>query len=231
MLDRKAVEQAIGEAIQQVARFLSNDSALRREARRHTLDSWRTRLRWRVGTVGGLAGLPGGPIAVLCEGMDLVYLIRTCGRGCFGIGQIMKQRPVDYDNDLLLILALWSGAATAGMALIAGKAAIKLGSPVLVTAGAKAAGAAIGGTVAKVSLKLGTKTAAAILSSVATKLITKAATKIGMKTIPFIGGVAGAAINIWVLNGLLDVAEDYYSNDYLILGDDLAQAMAQGVSP
>jgi hypothetical protein len=208
MIDRKVVEQGFAQAIQHVSRFLSNDSALRRQARRHTLDSWRKYLRWRVGSVGALAGLPGGPISVLCEGVDLLYLIRTSGRGCLGIGHIMKQRPVNYDNDLLLILALWSGAATAAMALTAGKFAIKLGSPVLVTVGAKAAGASIGTTVTKVTLKLGTKTTAAILSSVATKFITKAATKIGMKAIPIVGGIAGAVINLWVLNGLLDAAED-----------------------
>ncbi len=39
------------------------------------------------------------------------------------------------------------------------------------------------------------------------------------KWIPGVGGVVSAAINVWIIETMIDVAEKYYKADYIIVDD------------
>ena len=57
--------------------------------------------------------------------------------------------------------------------------------------------------------------------------MTKLTAKTGLGWIPFIGGVVSAGVNWWLVDGLLTAAEQYYTNDYIIINDvEIADAFS-----
>lgn len=181
---------------------------LKSAALSNSLEDWKLGLKFKVGGVGGATGLLGGPVGLLLEGADIAYLFAACGQACYGVGHI-KGRNIDYDLDIPMILAIWAGAAEATMYTIAGKASIKVGGKVAIKAG----------------VIVGSQLLGKIIPKVGAKLAAKAATKISTKWIPIIGGIVSAGINVWVADGLLEAADRYYSNDYVILDSDLSAVL------
>ena len=71
-------------------------------------------------------------------------------------------------------------------------------------------------------MKFGSKGGAKVAAPASTKLVAKIASKMSVKWVPILGGIIGAGINVWIMGGLMDAAEKYYSNDYVVLSDELA---------
>ena len=97
---------------------------LRRAAKQYLVQGWTAAQIAKAGAVGAVTGLPGGPLGLALEGLDIAYLLGAAGRGCYGVGHI-KGRDVDYESDLSIILAIWCGAAEACGAIAAGKVGIR----------------------------------------------------------------------------------------------------------
>lgn len=190
---------------------------LRHEAERHNLDEWKNVNRAKTGGTGMLTGIFGGPWAVAAEGADLAYLLRTSARASIGIGHILGH-DVDHEEDMYAVLAIWSGAAEAAQHAVAGKFVVKVGGKIGMQYGLSTTAT----IAAKSVLKGNTKIVAKIAAKAAGKLGAKLAAKVGTKWIPVVGGVASAAVNLWVLNGLMDAAHSYYTNDYLLFDSDMA---------
>lgn len=217
------MNETIAAAIHKMALIGSDDAknSLRTTAKTYSLDGWKRIHVAKLGTVGALTGVVGGPVGLALEGLDIAYLLAASGRGCYGVGHI-KDRDIDYDVDLAMILAIWCGAAEAGGAIVAGKIGIKIAGKVAVTIGANIAGKLAGKLAAKAAMKLGSKGGAKVIAYASSKLVAKIASKMSVKWIPILGGIVGAGINVWIMNGLMTAAVSYYSNEYVILSDDLA---------
>jgi hypothetical protein len=215
------LEDVIASAIKSMASVDSDAErvALMRRAQASSLTDWCTSTAMKVAGVGGLTGLAGGPWGLALEATDIAYLFAASGQGCYGVGHILGA-DIDYECDIPLILAVWSGAADARDHVAVGKVGIKIGGK----AAAKAAAKVGGKLLAKIAFKTGSKATAKIAAKVAAKLAAKAAAKLSTKWIPFIGGIVSGGINYWVADGLLDAAKQYYSSDYVVLSDDLAQS-------
>lgn len=216
------MHKEIAWAINQMAWIGDEDAKckLRTEAKQYTIDGWKSKYILTLGGIGALTGVAGGPIGLILEGLDIAYLLASSGRGCYGIGHL-KDRTIDYEADIALILAIWSGAAEAGGAIAAGKVGIKV-------AGKAATGMGINSAtklVAKSAMKFGAKGGAAVVPFAVTKIGAKIGSKMSLKWIPVVGGIVGAGINIWIMSGLMDAAESYYSNEYVILKEDLAKSL------
>jgi hypothetical protein len=182
---------------------------LRTQATEAGLAVWKRKFNIKVGVIGVLTGMPGGPGGLALEIPDIAYLLAACGRGCYGIGYITRGH-VDYDKDMALILAIWAGAAEATAAIVAGKVTLKVAGKATVVVGAQ----------------VGAKLMGKVIPKVAGKLAAKVASKISTKWIPLIGGVVSGGINWWVAEGIMTAAEKYYSNDYVVLNEDIWEAAA-----
>ena len=178
---------------------------LKDDANGKTIDEWKAGLKFKVAGVGGLTGVLGGPVGLLLEGADIAYLLAACGQACYGVGHI-RGREIDYDLDIPMILAIWAGAAEAAAYNVAGKTAIKVGGKVALKAGAVVGSQLLGKVVPKVTAKLAAK----------------AASKISTKWIPIIGGLVSAGVNYWVADGLIEAADAYYCNEYVLVDKDLS---------
>lgn len=178
-----------------------------RDTNGFTLTTWRMGLLTGTGALGFFCGFLGGPVAMLLEAWDTNALIQNAGRLVFGVGHILwredeTNRQVDYENDLALVLALWSGASKMGDALY-GKISLKLASDKTLIKGSSK-------IIPKLIFKNGSGAASKLAAKIAGKLATKYGAKIATKWIPVVGGVTSATINMWILNGLFDAAEAYY---------------------
>jgi EcsC protein family len=219
------MNETIAAAIRKMALIESAEAkeSLKSTAKSYTLSGWKTAQTAKLGGVGALTGLVGGPVGLALEGLDIAYLLAAAGRGCYGIGHILG-KDIDYDADLTMILAVWCGAAEASTTVAAGKIGIKVGGTTGLGIGAKVAGKLAGKLASKSAFKLASKSGAVVVGLAATKLATKIASKLAVKWIPIIGGIVGAGINVWIMNGLLSAAESYYSAEYVVVSDDLASA-------
>lgn len=222
MIAANEIQKALASAIHGMA-LLQSDAEreeLRRNAQSHSMSDWKTKSVAKVAGVGGLTGLAGGPIGLALEAADLAYLFSAAGRACYGVGHILGAE-IDYENDIQLILAVWTDAAEVSGCASVGKVAVKVGGK----AGIKVAGKSAAKIMSKVAVKGSTKAANKIIAKVGAKLLGKLTTKVAAKWIPFVGGAISAGINYWVADGLMSAAERYYSNEYLLLGDELAEAL------
>jgi len=212
------LESAIANAIKSMALVESEESrlSLKNEARSYNITSWKDLTIAKVSSVGVLTGLAGGPVGLALEVGDIAYLLAASGRGCYGVGHILGCE-IDYDSDINGILAIWSGVAEASNGVALGKVRFKISTKI----GAKASGKILGKLVAKIVLKSGTKASQKILAKVIAKLLAKLTTKISTKWIPIIGGITSGGINFWVASGLMDAAQKYYDNEYLVFDESL----------
>jgi hypothetical protein len=200
-----------------MARFESPSvkARLMSEAANHSVRGWKNVNRGKVGGTGLLTGVLGGPWAVAAEGGDLAYLLRTCARAAIGIGHILGEE-VEHEEDMYAILAIWSGAAEASQHVVTGKLAVKVGGKV----GMQYAATTTATILTKSALKGNSKLAVKIASKAAAKLGAKLTAKVGTKWIPVFGGVASAAVNLWVINGIMDAAYSRYTNPFIVFDDD-----------
>jgi hypothetical protein len=217
------MDEAVQTAIMTLALTNESPEELQRRACAASLEDWRAASLAKVSGVGALAGLLGGPVGLALEAGDLAFLFATGGKACFGIGYILGA-DVNTDEDIHSILAIWTGAAEAASGIAVGKVGFKVGSKAAVKAGAKVGAKVAGKIIAKSLMKTNSKLAAKLAAKVGAKLAAKLATKAGTKWIPFVGGAVSAGINFWVIDGLMDAAEQYYRAEYVVLSDELAAA-------
>ncbi len=195
--------------------------ALREKAAKYTVSDWKAEhIAYVVGS-GVLTGAIGGPVGLAAILPDLLWCKKVGTQGCLGIGYI-KGYDIDYENDMNMILAVWSDLAEAAVSVPAGKVGIKVSNKIL----PKVAGKVVEKVILKGSSKIGATLAAKAASKAATKLTAKLAAKTGVGWIPLIGGVVSGGINWWLLSGLLDAADAYYKSDYIVLKDDEISSLA-----
>ncbi|MEY4590014.1 MAG: hypothetical protein RL497_2090 [Pseudomonadota bacterium] len=219
------IDNAIAKAIKMMSMTKSDAEKceLEKDAKSHnSIGSWKGSQIAKSSTVGFGTGLLGGPAGLALEAADLAYLIAQAGRGCYGVGHIYG-KDIDYENDISLILAVWSGAADTAGTVAAGKIGIKIGGAVGLNLAGHAVGKVLGKVVAKSTIKAGGKVGALILAKASSKLASKLVGKVSFKWIPIVGGAVGAGINWWVMSGLINAADKFYSSEYLILSDELAR--------
>lgn len=226
---------------------------LRRESRKNTSTNWLDINAVTTGGAGLLTGFFGGPWSIAAETADIAVLLRSISRGCFGVGYIISDQ-VDFEEDMIYIMALWTGCASiipvpSGIfesgrqyspdiayeligALPAGKIAVKLllyggaSNPQLLKIGAKLCVYSI-----SMLLKKGTpKFVVKIAGKAAEKVLPKAVGKLGGKWIPVIGGVLSAGINLWVYQQITHHALKYYramtkEGNFLVMNKSLFEAV------
>jgi hypothetical protein len=175
---------------------------LREHSLQNSLAQWKQMLVLKVTAVGVLTGLPTGPIGLAAEVLDIAYLMSACGRACYGIGYIVRG-DVDYDKDIPLILAIWSGAAETCACAVAGKTCLKVGGKLA---------AAVGTTAAA---KVGGKILAKVAPKAAAKITAKLGAKAASPWIPVVGSVVSAGINYWIASDLMEAAEKYYRSEFV----------------
>ena len=219
-------------------------SKLRSLAGNMSVSSWKVRQKSLVGTSGFLAGSFGGFTGVIGILADLVWLGKNAGQGCLGVGYALGGN-VELD-DIDLILAIWTGLGTPSNTVPAGRVAIavsedvnpwgqafshasfapigkvqaKLGAKSAVKVSGKLIGKIITKKLAvKGGSKLGAKLAVLAAAMASTKLGAKLAAKMGTSWIPLFGGGVSLGINLWLIGGLLEAAEGYYTHDYILLNN------------
>jgi hypothetical protein len=212
--------------------------ALEKDASRYTdIEVWKAKHIALVATSGIAAGVTGGPWSYGAIVADLLWCRKVAPLGCLGIGYICDE-DVDIDQDMNMIMAIWSGVGVASAGVPAGKvgvkvspkATMKLGTKMLPKLAAKGTGKLAGEVVGKVVTKTALKASSKALSKLTAKIVdkavakvfAKAAAKVGVGWIPIIGGVVSGGINWWLLSSMMDAAEQYYSNPYVIFdGNEL----------
>lgn len=199
--------------------LLGNDHQrreLKSTAATYDLPQWRFESVTAVTGVGVLTGLAPGPAGIVLEGLDIAYLLASCGRACYGIGHILG-REVDYDRDIPLILAIWANAGEAAAIAGAGKVGVKIGGKAAVVLGTQAAS------------KLGGKMLAKVSGKAAAKLTGKLGAKAAAGFMPIVGPAVSGGINYWVATSLMDAAEKYYRSGYVILEGNAEDWMGESV--
>lgn len=199
--------------------------ALKRKVNNYTLNEWKKENIGMAVASGAASGAIGGPVGLAALPADLAWCGRVSALGCFGIGHILG-RDVDYDEDMPLILSVWTGLGEAAVSVPVGKVGIKVSSKVTAKTAAKVAGKVVSKAAMKGGSKLGAKLAAKAASLAASKVVAKLAAKTGTAWVPIIGGVVSGGVNWWLVSGLLDTAEKYYRHPYVVLHDEkLASAV------
>ncbi|MDY6783600.1 MAG: hypothetical protein SW833_13835 [Cyanobacteriota bacterium] len=199
---------------------------LKKQVRDYSLDEWKSERIAMVVASGGISGALGGSLGLAAIPVDLAWCGRVSALGCFGIGHI-KNIDVDYDVDMNLIISIWTGLGEATNVVPAGKIGIKVfGKKVTPKIAAKVSGFLVSKVALKGSSKLGTKLASKAASKAAAKLVAKLMTKTGTAWIPLVGGIVSGGVNWWLVNGLLNAAEQYYSHKYVVLRDSEVAAAA-----
>ena len=195
-------------------KIATNWETFEKKAKSHKLRKWKRKKNFQATSVGVGTGILGGP-AILLEGVDIAALLRICAKGCFGIGYILDGE-VNPDEDLHSIVLVWAGVATASKtASTAGKITFKGG--IKVKAKAAVIIAETVHTPVILSAKFGSKKVAAFAGK-------KAGSKFlatGSKLIPVIGGIVSGGVNLWITNGLLNAAEEFYRTPYFTIEENI----------
>lgn len=187
--------------------------------------TWKFERSAAVGVVGGGTGAIGGPVGVIAIPFELALCERQATTGAFGIGHLLGCK-VDYDLDREIILAIWAGEGSLEKYVPEGKVGIKINDKAVAASATKS----LMGIVLTTSLVKGSSK---FLGKLSAKLVAKAVAKIGAKMgakastawVPIIGGIVSGGVNVWLVQGLLDAAEQYYSAQkmdqavYLVLND------------
>lgn len=254
MADKFSPQQIAKEMVEAILKPSANEeemSNLRKISSKMHVDNWKARQLALVAGSGALCGGAGGPGGIVLMLADLVWLGKNSGQGCLGVGYALG-KPVSRD-DMDLILAIWTGIATpsdsvpAGTVAIStsdditpwmqsasesslvvtGKVAAKMGAKSMAKVSGKLAGKIIAKKLAvKGGSKLGAKLAVLAVSFASSKLAAKLAAKLGSSWVPFMGGLVSAGINFWLMSGLLDAAEGFYTHDFIVVNNSEVAAFA-----
>lgn len=233
------IAREVVEAILKPSANANEIANLKKIAGSMNVNSWKARQIALVTTPGALAGSIGGPWGFAAMGADLVWLGKNAGQGCLGVGYALGENVDRNDIDLILAvwtklvtpkntvgpgevaistsdLSPWEGTAMKGSVVPSGKMASKLG----VKPTAKLTGKIVAKKFAvKGGSKMGAKLVTFAVSTATTKLVAKLAAKAGTSWIPVFGGFVSGGVNWWLIDGLLNAAQRYYSHKYLIIED------------
>ena len=231
------VAREIVEAIIKPSSNAEELNSLRQTARSMSIGDWKARQIAFVTGPGALAGGMGGPWGIAAMGADLLWLGKNAGHGCLGVGYAAGKSNVVLD-DIDLILAVWAGILTPSNTAPSDRVAVAIsenvspygsitrdmGYKIEAKVAAKSLPKLIGKVISKkVAIKGGSKLGAQIaslaISKASVKLASKLAAKLGTSWIPIFGGVVSGGINWWLMAGLLDAAEKYYTHSYVLLDD------------
>ena len=200
-------------------------------SRASSVNSWRRGWMASVVTSGTAAGAIGGPWSAAALVADLAWCRNVSPVACLGIGVILNC-DIDFDQDMNLIMAVWSGVGVTSAVVPAGKIGVKTAPKISVKVGTKIApklsgklagkmaGKVIGKVVSKTALKSTSKAFAKLTEKIVAKSVAKVsakfATKVGVGWIPIVGGIVSGGINFWLLETLMDAAYEYYTNPYVV---------------
>ena len=186
---------------------------------------WKLERLASVGIIGGLTGAIGGPIGILGIPFDLAACKRSATIGSFGIGHLLKCK-VDYELDGEMILSIWVGEGSLEKRVPSGKIGIKINDK---PASTSTTNSVMGIIISKTLVKGSSKFLAKLSSKLVAKAVAKISAKLAVKTstawVPVFGGIVSGGINIWLVRGFLDAAEQYYTAQnmneaiYLVLND------------
>jgi hypothetical protein len=221
-------------------------NALQKKAAGYTMEDWRVEHLALVAGSGIAAGVTGGWWSLAAIGADLAWCRKVAPIACLGIGYIYGAQ-VDIDYDMNMIMAIWAGfgqvsfdvpvdkiavqTSAKPLGKLAGKS-VELSFKMFPKTSSKIAGKVAGKTLGKVTQKLITKSSlksspkmlaklsAKIVEKAVAKVSAKAATKMGVGWIPIVGGVVSGGVNCWLLHGLMEAAEAYYSHPYVVFAED-----------
>ena len=209
-----------------------SEEKLREDALGAGLVKWTDQKRLQVGSVGMLAGLPGGRLSWVLMVADVTFLMSTTVRGCYGIGYIQK-RNVDYKNDIPLIMAIWAGSAHVASSASIGKVALKVANPLIVHGASNAAVALSAQAIQSLAAQTGSKLLVYLMPKLLGKIAAKMAAKTVSTSIPVLGGCVSWLINRWICGGLMQAATEYYSADYVVLEHEASTAILgrMGLAP
>ncbi|MGI5399267.1 hypothetical protein ACQEVG_07420 [Streptomyces sp. CA-135486] len=194
-----------------------------------TLSSWRASQTAQVAAAGAAAmAVPGAHLIALTA--DVGFLLHKMSTCAWGIG-FKLGASVEGEDDLAVILGLWSGAlernalsvgsATAGASagwIVFNAAYPTYGAAVMAKVLASGAGsgvAAVGTKIAgKKSGKAMAKLSKPFLQKIAQKVSVKFSALLGSKAatgaVPILGALAGAGMNSYFIMKFADAAEIYY---------------------
>lgn len=122
---KKKLEQLAKEVIDAILKPSLNEKeekALNNLRGKIDIDTYKTKQLALVGGSGGLAGAVGGWWGIGLVAADLVWCGKVAGQSCLGIGYILEREP--KPDDIELILAIWTGMATASNGVPSGKVGI-----------------------------------------------------------------------------------------------------------
>jgi transcription termination factor NusB len=183
---------------------------------------WKAERLAAVGAPGALTGAIGGPVGLSAILPELWLCERNGTTGAFGIGHLLGCQ-IDYNLDREMILAIWAGEGSLETSVPAGKVGIKINNKA--ASSARLMGVVIQFSLLKGSAKLLVKLSAKLVAKVAAKIGAKLAVKTGGAAIPIYGAFVSGGVNLWLVQGLLNAAEQYYSAQsmnqavYLVLND------------
>jgi hypothetical protein len=187
--------------------------------------TWKLERSTAVGLVGGTTGAIGGPIGVIAIPFELALCERQATTGAFGIGHLLGCK-VDYDLDREIVLAIWAGEGSLEKYVPEGKVGIKINDKAV---GASATKSLMGIVLTTSLVKGSSKLLGKLSAKLGAKAVAKMGAKMGAKAstswIPIVGGIVSGGVNVWLVQGLLDAAEQYYSAQkmdqavYLVLND------------
>jgi hypothetical protein len=179
-----------------------------------------------VGTPGALTGAIGGPVGLAAILPELWLCERNGTLGAFGIGHLLGCQ-IDYNLDRELILAIWAGEGSLETSVPVGKVGIKVNNKAASASAARSLmGVVIKSSLIKGSAKFMAKLSAKLVAKVIAKISAKLAAKTGGAAIPVFGAFVSGGVNLWLVRGFLDAAEQYYSAQnmnqavYLVLNDN-----------
>ncbi|MEV7173972.1 hypothetical protein AB0O18_30260 [Streptomyces sp. NPDC093224] len=194
-----------------------------------TLGGWRASQTAQAAAAGAIAmAVPVAHLAALAG--DFAVLLRKMAVCAWGIGYKLGA-PVDAEDDLEIVLGLWSGAlepdalsvTAASAAGSAGLIAFNAAYPTyaqavmaqVMTKGAHTGVAVVGGKlVGKSGGKVAAKLSKPFLQKIAQKVAVKFSMMLGSKavtgSVPLLGALAGGAINAYFVRRFADAAETYY---------------------
>jgi len=226
----KRILEVYASAIQKMTPVTSeyDKQKLHEQACRMGLVKWTDRQRQKVGGVGFLTGLPGGFLIAPMVIADVTYLMAVAGRGCYGIGHILK-REIDYERDIPLILAIWSGAAHVATGATVGQVAMHVANPIIIQTASNTAAALGVATVQALVGQTGSKILSMLMPKFLAKIGAQLTTKAVSVAVPIVGGFASCAINWWICGGLMHAAETYYMSEFVVVEGE-ANAHEQGVN-
>ena len=215
---------SINDEIAQMFKDLANlDTSMKREqlkkqVKGYTINEWKRECLAMAIASGAVSGVIGGTVGLAAILPELAWCGQVGALGCFGIGHI-KDVELDYDVDMNLIMAIWTGLAEVSSVVPVGKVGIKVCGKATPKIAGKVAGVVVSQIALKGGSKLGAKLASKAVSKATTKLVAKLMAKTGTGWIPLIGGIVSGGVNWWLVSGLLDAAEEYYSGKYVVLRD------------